>query len=104
MPSELPQRALDEAEAAVAFAIQVRRYHRRRTDRNAKARHDDIDTALARLRAAMKPLRAEIGRFSYGPSTDIAEANRQTIREASQDIQRERRKLHKMKARADSGA
>ena len=45
----------------------------------------------------MKPLRSEIGRFPYGPQTDEAEANRERIRQASDALQRERRKLWKMR-------
>lgn len=97
MPSELPTDAIESADAAVAFAQQVRRFHRRRTNRSAQQRADDIALALQRLKEAMAPLRSEIGRFPYGPQTDAAEANREAIREASAAIQRERRKLWKMK-------
>jgi hypothetical protein len=44
----------------------------------------------------MGPLRSEIGRFAYGPQTTLAERNRQAIRDASDKLQRERRKLWKM--------
>lgn len=95
MPNELPKDAIEAAEAAVAFAVQVRKFHRRRST-SAKQRADDIKRARARLSAAMKPLRSESGRFIYGPQTSIAEANREKIRQASAAIQRERRKLTKM--------
>jgi aminoglycoside phosphotransferase family enzyme len=97
MPTELPKDAIESADAAVAFAQQVRRFHRRRTARTAHQRAEDIERALERLREAMAPLRSEIGRFPYGPQTDAAEANREAIRERSAAIQRERRKLWKMK-------
>lgn len=97
MPSQLPQDAIDAADAAIVFAVRVRTYHRRRKSRTPIQRADDIDEALSRLRAAMKPLRSEIGRFPYGPQTDEAEANRERIREASDALQRERRKLWKMR-------
>lgn len=97
MPAQLPKDAIDKAEAAVAFAQQVRKFHRRRTGKSTKQRTDDIEKALKRLKAAMKPLRSEIGRFPYGPQTDDAEENRQRIREASGALQVERRKLFKMK-------
>lgn len=97
MPSELPTRDIDAAMAAVAFARQVRSYHARRTGRNTAQRKSDIETALERLRAAMVPLRSEIGRFPYGPQTTTAERNRDVIREASAAIQEERRKLWKMR-------
>lgn len=97
MPTELPKDAIETAEAAVAFAQQVRRYHRRRTERTAKQRTTDVELAIERLREAMKPLKSEIGRFPYGPQTTQAERNRQKIRDASDAIQRERRKLWKMR-------
>lgn len=97
MPNELPKDAINAASAAVEFAQTVRRHHRRRTGRTSVQRAQDIKLALTRLREAMEPLRSEIGRFPYGPQTDAAEANRQRIREASTAIQRERRKLWKMR-------
>ena len=96
MPSNLPEKQIEDAEAAVAFARQVRGFHARRTDRRSIQRAADITVALARLRDAMKPLRSEIGRFPYGPDTAVAEENRERIRSASEEIQRERRKLWKM--------
>lgn len=97
MPSELPKDTIDAADAAVIFAQQVRRIHRRRTNKRSEQRSSDIELALTRLKEAMAPLRTEIGRFPYGPQTDAAERNRDAIREASERIQRERRKLWKMK-------
>lgn len=99
MPAELPKGAIDSAEAATLLAQQVRRFHRRRTEKRADQRKQDIEAALQRLKDAMGPLRSEIGRFPYGPQTDAAEANRQRIREASAALQRERRKLWKMRTR-----
>lgn len=98
MPIELPRDDIEAADAAVIFAQQVRRMHRRRTNKSSAQRASDIDLALTRLKEAMAPLRSEIGRFPYGPQTDLAESNREAIREASERIQRERRKLHKMKS------
>jgi type VI protein secretion system component VasF len=97
MPAELPTKDIEAADAAVAFAQQVRRFHRRRSERRAPQRVTDIDNALKRIAAAMGPLRSAIGRFPYGPQTAVAEANRQRIREASAALQRERRKLFKMR-------
>lgn len=99
MPAELPKGALEAAEAAVVFAQVVRKTHARRSNKQSKQRASDIDLALLRLKEAMRPLRSEIGRFPFGPQTDAAERNREAIREASAAIQRERRKLHKMKNR-----
>lgn len=96
MPAELPKAAIEAADAAVIFAREVRRYHRRRTDPRSERRSEDIRRARERLHEAMKPLKSEIGRFVYGPQTTAAEANRQAILAASDAIQRERRKLWKM--------
>jgi hypothetical protein len=99
MPTELPKDAIEAADAAVSFAQQVRRFHARRSDKTSAQRSADIALALERLRTAMLPLRSEIGRFPYGPQTTLAEKNRQTIRDASDSIQRERRKLWKMQTK-----
>ena len=99
MPRELPKDAIERANAAVAFAQQVRRFHRRRSNRNAQQREADIALALDRLKEAMKPIRSEIGRFPYGPQTDAAERNRDKIRAASESLQKERRKLWKMRTK-----
>lgn len=99
MPNELPQDAIAAAEAAVAFAQQVRKFHRRRTQRSHTQRQVDIENALQRIKNAMRPLKSEIGRFPYGPQNDRAEANRETIRQASEALQRERRKLWKMRSK-----
>jgi hypothetical protein len=96
MPNVLPKDDIDAADAAVAFAQQVRKFHRRRTGRTDPRRKEDIALARERLREAMAPLKSEIGRFAYGPQTAIAEQNRQAIRDASARIQTERRKLSKM--------
>lgn len=95
MPAELPKNVIAEAEAAVAFAQQMRKFHRRR-EIPSGSRREELALARVRLADAMRPLRSEIGRFQYGPQTPTAARNRQLIREASQMIQVERRKLTKM--------
>lgn len=97
MPTVLPHDALETADAAVAYAQQVRRYHRRRTNKGSEQRTTDINLAITRLAEAMKPIRRLVGQFPHGPQTDIAEANREQIRARSRAIQSERRKLWKMK-------
>jgi hypothetical protein len=99
MPAILPEAEVEAAHAAVEHAQAVRRLHRRRTDKNSPQRTADIDIALEQLKAVMRPLRTYIGKFPYGPQTDIAEANREIIYSASNAIQSERRKLWKMRAR-----
>lgn len=100
--SSMPEDQRDMVEAghaAVAYAQQVRKFHRRRTAKTSQQREADIEMALERLREAMEPIRSEIGRFPYGPQTTVAEARREAIRECSAAIQSERRKLWKMRAR-----
>lgn len=99
MPNQLDPLVLKEAEAAVRFAQTVRERHRRRTERDNPTRASDIRVALSRLKRAMKPLRSEIGRFAHGPHNEVAQKNRQAIRDASASIQRERRKLWKMQGK-----
>lgn len=90
---------LKQAETAVTHARSVRELHRRRSERGSHQREQDIQYALDRIKTAMRPLRSEIGRFVYGPQTTVAEETRQRIREASEALQKERRKLWKMKDR-----
>lgn len=99
MPAIRPATELDAAQAAADNAQRVRAYHRRRTEKGSLQREQDIEIALDRVREAMKPLKSMIGQFPYGPQTDTAEANREEIREMSLALQRERRKLWKMKDR-----
>lgn len=87
---------MDEAALAVLNAQDVRSYHRKRSDKTDRQRRHDLTLALKRVKAAMRPLRSEIGKFPYGPQTDMARENRQKIRDASAALQRERRKLWKM--------
>ena len=96
MPQKLPEHDMHAAEAAIEYAQSVRSLHARRTERGNRQREADIQLALDRLKSAMTPLRKEIGRFPYGPQNSIADANRAAIKEASAQIQRERRKLWKM--------
>ncbi len=100
MPNQLPTKALEGAEAAVVFAAEARRYHRRRTDPRSEQRALDLERARERLSEAMVPLKSEMGKFAYGPQTTLAEKNRQIIRDASKALQRERRKLWKMQTAA----
>ena len=98
MPETRPISELTAAKQAVEHARKVRAVHRRRSNRGAPQREQDISLALERIQRAMQPLRSMIGRFPYGPQTDEAEANRQLVRDASQELQRERRKLWKMQS------
>lgn len=97
MLHELAPKDIDAAESAVVFAAQTRRYHRRRTRKESEQRAQDIERALDRIREAMRPLRREIGRFTYGAQTAQADRNRDRIRQLSAALQAERRKLWKMR-------
>jgi hypothetical protein len=101
MKPEEEQTILDSANAAVEYAVQVRKFHRRRTNRTSQQREQDVNLALARLRDAMQPIRSAIGRFPYEPATELVFQRQERIREASNSIQRERRKLWKLRARKD---
>lgn len=81
---------ISEATKATKYAQSVRAHHARRTRPGSMQRKVDIDLALERLAAAMKPIRRRIARLPY-----LTEDGDE-IREASLDIQRERRKLWKM--------
>lgn len=96
MTDQLPDDALENAAAAVAFAQLVRKRHAQKTTPGTRQRNADIRTATKRLHEAMAPLKSEIGRFPYGAVNATAEAKRTEIREASLAIQKERRKLWKM--------
>src|SRR4051812_5740244 len=97
MPGVLTEQDFDAVDAAIAFAQQVRKLHRRRSERASPARRRDIRMALNRLGSAMKPLRSELGRLQYAPTTAAAEARHERVRDASKAIQTERRKLWKMR-------
>lgn len=87
---------LREAQLAVENAQEVRAYHRKKTLRGDGQRESDLQMALERVKAAMRPLRSEIGRFpKQHPSATIL-SRQEKIRDASHALQRERRKLWKM--------
>lgn len=97
-PSMAIQDDLVDAKQAVLHAQRVRQAHRRRTSKGAPQREDDIRLALERLKEAMRPLRSYIGRLPFSiQGTEPQEAA--SVREASQAIQKERRKLWKMQKR-----
>jgi hypothetical protein len=91
------QQALETATATVEYAQQVRKFHRRRTEKQSLQRRQDIDIALGRIKDAMVPLRSFLGRFSYRPQTQASHASYERVSAASQALQAERRKLWKMK-------
>lgn len=102
MPKILPKEDIDAAYASCDYAQSVRRMHRRRSAVGSAQREQDIDVALERLRDAIAPIRSVIGTFPYGPQTNEAVKNREAVLAASDAIQRERRKLWKMKRRSNA--
>lgn len=94
MPAERSNAELIEAaDKAVQHAQSVRKAHARKSKRGSKQRETDINIAVERIRTAMRPIRRKIARLPYGSSSMVAE----DLRGASQGLQRERRKLWKMK-------
>lgn len=83
------------ARGAAEYAQNVRDYHARRTAVGSPQREADIKIALERLKAAMRPLRQRLGRMYY--AKDLSEAQIEQLREASVIIQKERRKLWKLR-------
>lgn len=84
-----------DAHNAAQYAQSVRKAHGRRSKRGTKQREHDIRIALQRLQEAMQPLRRKIARIPYlPPGIDVA-----GLHQASDAIQKERRKLWKMKGK-----
>lgn len=89
-------RAADEA---VDFAQAARRRHARKSKRGTEQREIDLKQAEERLRKAMRPIKRRIGKIPYESSF----VDSTGLREASQRMQRERRKLWKMKGPKNKG-
>lgn len=85
--------------SAIEYAQRVRSYHAKRSRRGAKQRESDLGLALDRLRAAMRPIRSEIASYPFKPLREASVEDREKIISASKAIQRERRKLWKMRKR-----
>ena len=98
MPRFNPQHLIT-AQAAVEHAQSVRRLHRRTTPRGAPSREKDLQLALDRIKDAMRPIRAYLCGFQYGPQTEAAFEIRAKVESASVALQAERRKLFKMQKR-----
>jgi hypothetical protein len=104
VPDQLTQSDLLAAEAAVRHAVNVRKHHRRRSDRRDPQRAEDIKMALDLLRDAMVPLRSAIGRFPSEPPTSAVEEKQAIVRALSANIQGQRRRLWKMQVRPEKEA
>lgn len=108
MDSERLQMTLGAASAAVSHAQDVRATYRKRAGRGDQQRQRDIEFALTRLKRVMEPIRSELARIPYElrlleqvPSESMSPPElwdqRRVLLEASEAMQRERRKLWKMK-------
>lgn len=93
---------LTAANAAVSYALDVRSHHRKRSKRGSPQREADLKIALARLREAMDPVRSVIARSQFELMNVTKARKIQKIRQASNDLQRERRKLWKMQDREET--
>lgn len=96
MPSSRIETDLTNARLAAQFSQDVRAYHRRRTEKNAEQRTKDLAEARERVRKAMFPLRSYLGRAPYLETTQARLDMQDRVRDASQALQKERRKLWKM--------
>jgi hypothetical protein len=85
---------LADAKRAIEHAQSTRRAHARKTEHGTKQREADLKVAVERLQAAMKPIRRRICRLPYLQAPIGAEA----LEMASKELQRERRKLWKMRS------
>ena len=87
-----PSAVLDEAAAAMAYAVSVRQAHRRK---KLLTRRVDLDDAQHRLAAAGEKVKQLVLASNYHPDR-IAHAEQ--LREAGDALSRERRKLRKMQS------
>ena len=99
MPSPSHSSMLQDADIAINLAQEVRAFHRRRTKKESNQRKTDVRHASARVSRAMKPIRSALGRARHLPQTDEHKAQVAELRDASQRLQSERRKLWKLRGR-----
>lgn len=88
--------AIKEALMAVRHARDVRKVHARRTTKGTKQREDDLQMASSRVKLAMKPLRSFLGSAPSKTQTDAFVDLTERVKQASSELQAERRKLWKM--------
>jgi hypothetical protein len=94
--SELTQIEQDiaEGQAEAATANELRKRLRWRAKPGSAKRERDIERRLRAIDAAMKPLRAHIGRLAWEPLPDATD---NALRETSHALQSERKQLKKMR-------
>jgi hypothetical protein len=98
-PTDDTDALIDRAETACRIASDTRRLHRRRTKKGSPQREADLKIASDHLRDAMRPIRRELARFPYRSPNQTAHARRLALLGASEAVQRERRKVWKMRRR-----
>ena len=87
---------IEEAAAAVKSASERRAHLRRRTKKGDGFRRASLESEVAKLEAAMVPIRSAIGRLAYRPVPEKVETQ---LRQTSKQLQAERQKLLKMLGR-----
>jgi hypothetical protein len=97
MPEAIEQRDIDLAEAAIAGAQRTRKYHARRTQKSSSQRKQDLDIGMDALKEAMRPIRSALARLPSRQQTEAVKNERRELRSLSERIQKERRKLWKMR-------
>lgn len=90
---------IQKAEAAIRYAQDVRSHHRRRTNKGNPQREADLKSGVRRIKSAMKPLRSYLGRAQYEEQTAEHLEQVELVKEISQRLQTERRKLWKMRSK-----
>lgn len=91
------QPEIQKAEAAIQYAQWVREHHRRRTNKGNPQREADLKNGLKQIKSAMKPLRTYLGQARWKEQTPEHLEQVVFVKELSQRLQTERRKLWKMK-------
>lgn len=103
-PQELSHsQTVEKAEAAIAYAQEVRTYHRKRTRINHPQRNTDIQYATRKVQAAMRPIRSKLGKAPYRPINETSRRETDELKRLSARVQAERRKLWKLKGGKNGG-
>lgn len=87
------QTLIERADAAANEAERLRKFYRRSHKRASELRVKQLTAALDNIAEASRPIRSTMGRLPY---IRISAALEDQLRDASQRLQSERRKLSKM--------
>lgn len=96
MEKNLTEADLKAARAAIRLAEDARALHRKRTYRGSQQREADLSQATDRVKKAMLPIRSFLGRAPYMQPSAAHDELVERAREASKQLQKERRKCWKM--------